>query len=683
MVTGDPGAGEPHPFGTTACRDHDSRVTHIAEADVGRYEPRTTLGEGGMGEVLLCRDHRIGREVAMKVVLREHRRLPSRDATIIEERFLREARVQGQLEHPAIVPVYDLGKDALGRTFFTMKRVRGETLELVIQRIARGDKPTIAEYTRHKLLAAYARVCLAVDFAHSRGVIHRDLKPANVMLGDFGEVYVLDWGVAKVHSELESLQILPVSSPPSSSVVTTDESGERPTLAPDEVAAAMAQAAQQRESRERTSSTTEAGTVLGTPAYMAPEQRHGKRVDARTDIFALGAILFELLTLKTFHEHQEQRAFANDDIAPASRLSLLTPRGESAIPPELASIWRKATERDPDRRYASARELHDAIERYLSGDRDLAARKSLAEEHVATARALLRLADGETQGSPFAASHRSRALAELGSAIALAPEDSDALRLLVELLSEPPKKAPPEVLEELERASEQTRMSGLKHAAYLYTLPAILFFLPAMMMMGLKSVWAATLCIGSFLIAGGVAALSFYRHDMRRHAPWVTITSSIAMATSAMLSGVYVLLPTFVAANTICHAISGRRSQRTQIIALGTLALLVPTTLEMLGIIPPSHAFVDGSLVVTSRLFEMKEPVAPIFLVLVNVGLVVFSSVFVGQYRDALSRAQLRHLSQLWMLRQLVPERARSATSEPPEEPADGRCLLNSWSSDS
>ena len=601
-------------------RDPGSDLS-LSEPD-GRYEAQTTLGEGGMGEVLLCHDRRIGRAVAMKVV---HR---TRSGPDLDSRFLREARVQGQLEHPAIVPVYDLAKDASGRSFFTMKRVRGETLELLIERLAAGDQYTTAEYTLHKLLAAYTRVCLAVDFAHARGVVHRDLKPANVMLGDFGEVYVLDWGVAKVEGhEDESVD----------SERALEESGERLTFRdPDRGA------------------RTAAGVILGTPAYMAPEQLRGGPVDARTDVYALGAILFEVLTLKSLHVC---RGPSGGPLRRGDRRD--RPDAAENVAPELTAIWRKATARNPGERHATARELHDAVESFLSGDRDLASRKVLVDGYLAAARELRAL-------RPETPSNRSRALTEVGRAIALDPNHGEALRVLVELLSVPPEQAPPEVIEELERAGYESRRIGLKRAALLYTLPIVLFFLPAALLMGLKSVAFITLCFGSFLIAGAVAAFSYRNRELTDHVPWVTVASSIAIASSAVLSGIYVLLPTFVVANTMCHAITSRRRHRTLIMLLGVLALIIPVAFELLGIVPVSHAFIDGALVITSRVFELSEPITPIFLVIVNVGLVMFTARYVGHYRDALASAELRHLSQLWQLRQLVPERARSAATDPP-----------------
>jgi serine/threonine-protein kinase len=165
----------------------------LGASDPRRYELRDRLGEGGMGTVDLCRDRVIGRDVALK---RLHVQGSGAAPSAATARFLREARVQGQLEHPAIVPVHDLGVTPDGRPYFTMKRVRGDTLDELLARLAAGDPDTARRFGQRRLLAAFSTVCLAVDFAHSRGVLHRDLKPANVMLGEFGEVNVLDWGLA-------------------------------------------------------------------------------------------------------------------------------------------------------------------------------------------------------------------------------------------------------------------------------------------------------------------------------------------------------------------------------------------------------------------------------------------------------------------------------------------------------
>ena len=218
-----------------------------------RYEILEELGRGGMGEVHSAFDRRIGRLVAVKRCRR------SGDAAVDVERFLREACVQGQLEHPTVVPLYDIEVAGDGEISFTMKRVRGRTLKAILSALQAGDREADERYPTHKLLADFATVCLGVAFAHSRGVLHRDLKPENVMLGEFGEVYVLDWGVAKIGNAKEGA------------------AGDA-LLVPG------------------TTQATVSGSLIGTPGYMAPEQCRGQieLVGPRSDVYALGAILFEI-----------------------------------------------------------------------------------------------------------------------------------------------------------------------------------------------------------------------------------------------------------------------------------------------------------------------------------------------------------------------------------------------------
>src|SRR5512140_1860536 len=159
-----------------------------------RYRVGELIGKGGMGEVLAAFDEQIGREVAIKRIRADE---PGDEA---RARFEREARVQGQLEHPAVVPVHDLAIDERGRPFFVMKRLSGTVMSDLLAALRAGDVADEAT-ARRRLLRAFAEVCLAVEFAHSKGIVHRDLKPANIMLGDFGEVYVLDWGIARAVGE--------------------------------------------------------------------------------------------------------------------------------------------------------------------------------------------------------------------------------------------------------------------------------------------------------------------------------------------------------------------------------------------------------------------------------------------------------------------------------------------------
>lgn len=216
------------------------------------------IGIGGMGEVYRCTDA-IQRDLAIKVLRPEL----DGDATA-EERFLREARLTGSLQHPGMVPVHNIGRLADGRPFYTMKLVRGRTLAELLR-----EEPTGPERLS-RLLAVVEKVCQAMAFAHSKGIIHRDLKPSNVMVGEFGEVQVMDWGLAK---QLSRDEPAPQSDEATEEVETVGRVEEAEGL-------------------------SRAGAALGTPAYMPPEQAQGDWdiVDERADVFALGAVLCEVLT---------------------------------------------------------------------------------------------------------------------------------------------------------------------------------------------------------------------------------------------------------------------------------------------------------------------------------------------------------------------------------------------------
>ncbi len=223
-----------------------------------RYQIFGEIARGGMGAVLKARDPDLGRELAVKVLLGAHRDNPD-----LVRRFVEEAQVGGQLQHPGIVPVYEIGLDAARRPYFAMKLVRGRTLAALLQ-----DRPD-PSHERRRFLAIFEQVCQTIAYAHARGVIHRDLKPANIMVGAFGEVQVVDWGLAKVLGRGGVADERRSSS--------TDAEPSRPTSS---------------------GSRSEAGSVLGTPSYMPPEQARGEveGLDERADVFALGAILCEILT---------------------------------------------------------------------------------------------------------------------------------------------------------------------------------------------------------------------------------------------------------------------------------------------------------------------------------------------------------------------------------------------------
>lgn len=239
---------------------------------IARYRLGDEIAKGGMGSIMEAEDGPLKRTVAMKLLLPHVE--GDEDS---RRRFLREATVLGRLEHPNIVPIHELGRDENGRPFYTMKRVKGRTLAAILSAIQKGDETTIGHYTLDRLLNVFAKVCDAIAFTHFNGIVHRDLKPDNIMVGEFGEVLVMDWGVAKVlndddQSAEEELRAQADANPPA----TPDSEIVVGTLTMD-------------------------GAVVGTPHYMSPEQARGRlaEVDAQSDIFALGGILYTILTLRT------------------------------------------------------------------------------------------------------------------------------------------------------------------------------------------------------------------------------------------------------------------------------------------------------------------------------------------------------------------------------------------------
>ena len=234
-------------------------------ANLGRYQLQGEIARGGMGAILKGRDVDLGRDLALKVLLESHQGNPE-----VVSRFIEEAQIGGQLQHPGIAPVYELGTfpEPDHRPYFAMKLIKGQTLAALLRE--RSD-PT---HELARFLAIFEQVCQTMAYAHARGVIHRDLKPSNVMVGSFGEVQVMDWGLAKVLARGG----------------IADEAGANPGQEADVMTV--------RSGSAGSGSESEAGSVLGTPAYMAPEQARGEvnRLDERTDVFGLGAILCEILT---------------------------------------------------------------------------------------------------------------------------------------------------------------------------------------------------------------------------------------------------------------------------------------------------------------------------------------------------------------------------------------------------
>jgi serine/threonine-protein kinase len=242
-----------------------SAETDLLPADSSRYQFQGEIARGGVGAILKGRDLTLGRDLAIKVLLAAHETRPA-----MVQRFIEEAQVGGQLQHPGIVPVYEFGHFANQRPYFTMKLVHGQTLSVLLK------ERTEPQQDRPRLLKIFEQVCQTLAYAHARGVVHRDLKPLNVMVGAFGEVQVMDWGLAKVLGAAQS--------------TSATNAGDR--TGADTRASACDDLGFTR------IGLTEAGEVMGTPAYMAPEQARGEvnRLDERCDVFGLGAILCEILT---------------------------------------------------------------------------------------------------------------------------------------------------------------------------------------------------------------------------------------------------------------------------------------------------------------------------------------------------------------------------------------------------
>ncbi|MBH24027.1 MAG: hypothetical protein CMH57_06180 [Myxococcales bacterium] len=314
--------------------DGDPKAQHT-DAPSQRASPRYHLGDeigrGGAGQVLLAEDRFLRRSVAMKIPL-GHKRSPTH-----LDRFLTEAQATGSLEHPNIVPVYDLGVNPSGELFYTMKYVGQNSLRRVLHYIKYQRASTIAEYGLIRLLTIFNQMCMALDYAHSKGVIHRDLKPENILLGDYGEVIVMDWGIARFFRD--------------------------------------------EQATGRSIHKTPIDTVVGTPEYMAPEQAMGMGRTPAVDIYSLGAILYEMLCLAPPFEHDQPmqtliRVVREEPTPPSIRAR----EHERHVPPELEAICLKALAKEPDKRHPSAKALRDAVEAFIEGRRSRERVRVLADE---------------------------------------------------------------------------------------------------------------------------------------------------------------------------------------------------------------------------------------------------------------------------------------------------------------
>jgi len=559
------------------------------------YQVGELIGRGGMGEVLAAHDQRIGREVAIKRMRSVH---PDSEQLA---RFLREARIQARLDHPAIVPVHELGTDEAGRPYFTMKRVSGRTLA---QRIADGA-------TQQLLLRAFVDVCLAVDLAHSRAVIHRDLKPANIMLGDYGEVYVLDWGVARVLTD--------TSRAPSDHGIKTLDDG------------------------------TQTGALLGTPGFMSPEQIKGLPATQPADVYALGAILFEILSGESLHPRGPSAiasTLSAPQVAPARR------RIDRAIPPELDATCFAALAEEPADR-PTARQLADRVQAYLDGDRDVERRRTLAAEQLAFAHAALH------EG---AADARTTAIRRAGRALALDPESAEAAQLVTSLIVEPPKVLPPELAAELEVEDQKATKERTRAGAWGYA--SLFVFWAALPLLNVKA-WHWVLAF--YAVVGLLAGVMWHAGRTGRFNVGVGLVGNFLLALLwTRIAGIFLLTPIL-----LCGVLMGLTTtswlinRRWLVIVYTAAAFVVPALLEVAGIFETSWEVTDTAIISHSEMLMNGGVVGDVMLFLSNIMFVsIIGLVAIRMHSSAKDAKRKLHV-QAWHLNHLLPSNPRPWATQP------------------
>ena len=570
-----------HVSGVATAPTHEPGVRPALRSS--EYEIESVIGSGGMGEVLLASDRRIGREVAIKRMLGTK---PTAEQVAL---FLREARIQARLDHPAVVPVFELGEDEAGRPYFAMKRLTGRTLHELLRDPSSSPQ---------RLLRAFVDVCLVIDLAHEKGVIHCDLKPTNVMLGNYGEVYVLDWGIARV------------------------DEGHGGALA--ELALATS-------------------GVSGTPGYMAPEQALGD-VRPASDVYSLGCILFEILVREPLQPRETDATTRPMDADSAARR-----RPDRAVPPELdqlctASIAPSIGDRP------TARALAEGVQRYLDGDRDLELRKALAVAKLAEAR------------SAHATGDRALAIQGGSAALALDPASRDAAALVGQLMLQPPVDPPPELRAELAAAdaSDVRRHARRAALAYLVVIPllplAIWNGIESWAIVIAAFGTALTLSAFAWWLVVRPERTLF---EMALYASGNALFIGLLVRAAGPFTFVPAIV-SVLTASLSAYPIFARRSWL--LLSLVGLGWVIPIVVELAGWVSPTWSVEPRGILMHNAALTLHGTATSLLVFAVCLAAILISGQLAATIATGHHDAKQRLVSQAWHLRQLLPpiERAKS-----------------------
>jgi serine/threonine protein kinase len=337
----------------------------------GKIRVLGELGSGAMAKVLRGYDTKLRREVALKVTRLPRREMPRQELA----RFAEEAQIMAQLEHPNVVPLHDLGTSPEGHGYFSMKLIPGRSLQEILELRRAGDRDTLAQFGLRRLLDVFMQVCQAIDYAHTRGVIHRDIKPANIMVGDFGEVLVMDWGVAK---------LMDPSATRPDTVTTGNDAGSASEVEIDEITSLRPGITSVRAAAK--AFQTQDGMVIGTPEYMSPEQAKGLPVDGRADVYALGVILYEILCGQVPFENDDPHETLKCVIAdPPPPPSLVQP----GVPAALEALTLRLLVKAADERTLTIPQIRAHVQNYIEGTARRYQRDSLLGSIVSSGSALV------------------------------------------------------------------------------------------------------------------------------------------------------------------------------------------------------------------------------------------------------------------------------------------------------